>query len=111
MALPRVLYMVDIWCTPTYSDYTSPKTVGSTKAIKQITSIQRAEALAITGGLRTSATDALNANAFLLPASLLIQKWCFRAFIRMATLPKDHLLHKPVNWKKTRSTKKHRGPL
>jgi hypothetical protein len=29
----------------------------------------------------------------------------------MATLPKDHPLHKPVNWKRTRTTKKHRGPL
>jgi len=41
MALPRVLYVVDIWCTPTYGKHSGPKMVGSTKAIKQITSIQR----------------------------------------------------------------------
>jgi len=111
VALPRVLYAVDIWCTPMNSKHVGPKTVGSAKAIKQITSAQRAGALAITGGLRTSAMDTLNASAFLLPTPLLIRKWCFRAFIRMATLPKDHLLHKPVNWKRTRMTKKHHGPL
>jgi len=111
IALPRVLYTVDIWCTPTNSKHVGPKTVSSAKAIKQITSVQRAGALAITGGLRTSATDALNTSTFLLPALLLIRKWCFRAFIRMATLPKDHPLHKPVNWKRTCMTKKHHGPL
>ena len=111
IALPRVLYAVDIWCTPMNSEHVGPKTVGSAKAIKQITSIQRAGALAITGGLHTSATDALNASTFLLPALLLIRKWCFRAFVRMATLPKDHPLHKPVNWKRTCMTKKHCGPL
>ena len=29
----------------------------------------------------------------------------------MSSLPIDHPLHKPVNWKRTRSTKRHRGPL
>jgi hypothetical protein len=29
----------------------------------------------------------------------------------MATLPPDHPLFKPVNWKRTRATKRHRGPL
>jgi len=74
IALPRVLYAVDIWCTPMNSKHVGPKTVGSAKAIKQITSIQRAGALVIMGGLRTSAMDALNASAFLLPAPLLIRK-------------------------------------
>jgi hypothetical protein len=31
--------------------------------------------------------------------------------MRMATLPKKHPLHKPVNWKVTHMTKRHRGPL
>jgi len=111
VALPRVLYAVDLWCTPVNNEYDGPKTVGSARAIKQFVSVQRAGALAITGGLRTSPTDALNASAFLLPASLTIKKWCFRAMVRMAMLPRDHPLHKPVNWKRTRSTKRHCGPL
>jgi len=111
VALPRVLYAVDLWCTPVNNKHDGPKTVGSARAIKQFASIQRAGALAIMGGLCTSPTDALNANAFLLPTSLTIKKWCFRAMVRMATLPRDYPLHKPVNWKITCLTKRHCGPL
>jgi len=109
--LPRVLYTVDVWCTLTNVDYTGPKTVSSAGAIKKMTSMQRASALAITRGLCTSPTDTLNASSFLLPASLIIKKWCIRAFVRMATLPIDHPLFKPVNWKRTRATKRYRRPL
>ena len=111
VALPRILYAVDLWCTPSNREHEGPRTVGSARATKQIGSIQRAGALAITGGLRTSPTDSLNASAYLLPSPLLIRKWCHRATVRMATLPKEHPLHRPVNWKVTRTTKKHRGPL
>jgi len=111
IALPRVLYAVDVWCTLTNMDYVGPKTVSSAGAIKKITSTQRASALAITGGLCTSPMDTLNASAFLLPALLMIKKWCIRAFVRMATLPKDHPLFKPVNWKRMRVTKRHCRPL
>ena len=111
VALPRVLYVVDLWCTLVNNEHNGPKTVGSARAIKQFTSIQRVGALAITGGLRTSPTDALNTSTFLLPTSLTMEKWCFRVIVRMATLPRDHLLHKPVNWKRTHLTKRHHGPL
>jgi hypothetical protein len=107
VALPRILYMIDVWCTPSDSPPAGPKVVGLAKVTKQITSMQRAGALAITGGLWTSPTDALDTCAFLLPAPLTIHKWCHRAFIRMATLPPDHLLFKPVNWKRTCATKRH----
>ena len=43
-------------------------------------------------------------------APLTINKWCHRAFVRMAMLPVDDPLYKPVNWKRTRATKRHRGP-
>ena len=111
VALPRVLYAIDLWCTPSNSAHEGPRTKGSAGVIRRIGSIQRAGALAITGGLRTSPTDALDASAYLLPSPLLTGKWCFRATVRMATLPKEHPLHKPVNWKVTRTTKRHRGPL
>ena len=111
IAFPRILYSLDVWCTPSDCPTTGPKVTSSSRVTKQIASIQRAGALAITDGLRTSPTDALDACAFLLPAPLLIRKSCFRAHARMATLPPDHPLHKPVNWKTTSTTKKHRGPL
>ena len=111
VALPRILYAVDVWCTPTSCEHPGPKAIGSAKVTKQIATIQRAGALAITGGLRSSPTDALNACAFLTPAPATISKWCHRAYIRMATLLQEHPLFKPVNRKRTRTTKRHRGPL
>jgi len=85
--------------------------VGSAKATKKITSTQRASALAISGGLHISPTDALYASTFLLPVQLIIKKWCIRAHIWMATLPIVHPLFKVVNWKRTHMTKRHCGPL
>ena len=111
VAIPKVLYAIDVWCTPTDIEHPGPRAIGSAKVTRQIATIQRAGALAITGGLRTSPTDALNANAHLLPAPLAINKGCHRALIRMLTLPKEHPLHKAVNWKVTQTTKKHKGPL
>jgi hypothetical protein len=101
VALPRVLYAVNLWCIPANYEHEGPRTIGLVKAIKQISSIQRAGALAIIGGLCTSPTDTLNASAYLLPSLLMIRKWCHRATMRMAILPKEHLLYKPVNWKVT----------
>jgi len=101
VALPRALYAIDLWCTPTQSNYPGPRAIGSAKVMRQLSTLQRAATTAITGGLRTSPTDALNACAFLLQSLLNINKWCHRALTRMATLPREHLLHSMVNRKNT----------
>jgi len=85
--------------------------IGPAKALDQIVTIQRVGALAITGGLRTSATDALNVHAHLLPAELMVRKWCHRALTRIATLPKEHPLHKIIRNCRTSKVKRHKGPL
>ena len=111
VALPRILYAVDIWCTPSSCKHPGPKALGSAKVTKQIVLVQRAGTLAITGGLRSSPTDALNASTHLMPMPSTISKWCHRAYTRMVMFPKEHPLFKPVNWKVTSSTKRHRGPI
>jgi hypothetical protein len=85
VAIPRILYAADVWCTPARKDGQEKK--GVTKVIKRLTTVQRTGALAITGGLSTSPTDALDANAYLLPAPLTVDKWRHRAAVRMAMLP------------------------
>jgi hypothetical protein len=97
VTLPRILYGADIWCHPLYGKHKDPRIWGSTKATKHLATTQCVGAVAIMGSLRTSPTDMLNAIAFLLPAELSIVKFCRNAFTRMATLPKDHPLHRPVN--------------
>lgn len=111
VALPRILYGADVWCGPPSAESTSHKDARSAKFIRQLTTIQRSGAIAITGALRTSPTDTLNTCAFLLPAMLIVEKWCYRAAIRLATTPPDHPLYKPVNTSKSRFIKRHRSPL
>ena len=103
--------MADIWCVSTRSERTRTSKVGPVKALDQVTTIQRMGVLAIMGGLRTLATDSLNAHTHLLPTALMVRKWCHQALTRMAALPKDHLLYKPINSHRTSKTKKHKGPL
>lgn len=109
VAIPRVLYALDIWCQPPYID--GQRQRGTGKITSKLATIQRSGALAITGGLRTSATDALDATAFLLPAPNLADKWCHRAAIRLAMLPKEHPLHGTVKNKITGKIKHHKSPL
>jgi len=108
VALPRTLYAIDLWCTPMQSDHPGPRAIGSAKVMRQLTTLQRAAAMAITGGLRTSPTNALDACAFLLPSPLNINKCCYRALTRMAMLPEDHPLHSTIKHKNTQEVKHHR---
>ena len=111
VALPKILYAIDIWCTPPRNTTEGPATKGSAAAIRQITKVQRAGTLAITGGLRTSPTDALDACAYTFPAEKLIEKWCYNAALRLTSLPPEHPLHKPIKASANRNIKKHRAPL
>jgi hypothetical protein len=106
-----VLYAIDVWYTPSSIEHVDTRAIGTAKVTEQVEMVQRVGALAITGSLRTSPMDALNASAYLLPASLTINRWCHRAYTCMAMLPPEHPLYKPVNWKRMHTTTWHRGPL
>src|SRR6266567_5827070 len=110
-ALPKILYAVDVWCTPLHGTEVGPRTKGSVTAIKQLTTAQRAGTIAITGSLRTSPTDTLDACANTIPASLLIEKWCFKAAIHLASLPPEHPLYKPVKASANKYIRRHKAPL
>ena len=111
VALPRILYGVDVWCGPPLESRSDSNALGSKKVITQLTSIQRSGAIAITGALRTSPTDALNVCAFILPFALTVEMWCHRAAVRLASLPPEHPLYKPVKSSKSRYVKRHKSPL
>lgn len=111
VALPRILYGVDVWCGPPMNTHTEVKNLGTSRIINKLTSTQRSGTLAVTGGLRTSPTDALDACAFLLPLSLTIERWSLRAAVRLASSPPEHPLYKPVKHASSRNAKRHRSPL
>jgi len=109
IAIPRIIYVIDVWCMPPYTN--GKRQRGMVKIIGKVATIQRAGALAVTGGLRSSATDTLDAMAYFLLAPLLVDKACHRAMLCLATLPKEHPLHRIVNSKTTGKIKRHKSPM
>jgi hypothetical protein len=96
IAIPRILYAVDVWGIRLRRSAKAQPTGKISECNNKLTSVQRAGTLAITGGLRTSPTDALDAHAFTLPLHLETEKHLFRSAIRIAMLAPQHPLHKPA---------------
>jgi ribonuclease HI len=110
VAVPHILYGIDVWCTPLHGKNARGGKKGSVNIIKKLTTTQRAGALAVTGGFRTSPTS-LDTHAALLPIDLRVEKTCHNAITRLATLPKQHPLHAPVKRSAKGRVKRHRSPL
>ena len=111
VALPRILYGADIWCGPPKNTHTEVKNQDTSRIINQLTTIQRSRTLAITGGFHTSPTDTLDACTFLLPLSLMVERWSLHAAVRLASSPPEHPLYKPVKHMYSKNAKRHRSPL
>jgi ribonuclease HI len=111
VAIPRILYAIDVWGIQ-FKRGATPQTAGKiTESNNKLMLVQRAGTLAITGGLRTSPTDMLDAHAFTLPLHLEIEKHLFRSAIRLATLPPEHPLHKSAKKCASKTTKRHRSTI
>ena len=110
VALPRILYGVDVWAPPDKKKEGS-KTGGIGPAISKLTSVQRPGALAIVRGLRTSPSDSLCAHANILPIHLEIDKICGRAALWLATLPEQHPLTKLAKRSAKGKIKRHKLPI
>src|ERR1700761_6723677 len=103
IALPRIMYGCSLFLSPG-----TPNAIGTRKKLAQT---QRQVAIMITGAMRTTATDVLEAHAMLLPFPLLTKKFLYRETIRMATLPQNHPLHKVFLRAADRYVKMHRSAL
>ncbi|RDX44140.1 hypothetical protein OH76DRAFT_1360085, partial [Lentinus brumalis] len=96
VAVPRILYAADTFLLPVRKVEGRKATAGSVGHIKKLAQIQRQAVLIITGAMRTTATDVLEAHLHLLPFDLLVDKVCFRATARLCSLPSSHPLHSHV---------------
>ena len=96
IVIPMFTYAGDMWHAPITCAMQGTKASGSVGVTKWLESIQCIAVTAITGALRTTATDVMEAHANIPPVKLLMHKVCHRAAIRLATLPESHPLHKPV---------------
>jgi ribonuclease HI len=65
----------------------------------------------ITGAMRSTPNDLIEAHTDLLPFRLLVDKHLHRAAVRLATIPPAHPLHKPVQNAANRNVKRHFTPL
>ncbi|CAK5283151.1 unnamed protein product, partial [Mycena citricolor] len=106
--LPRLLYGADIFLNPTTRKHRASKT---RSILPQLRTIQRRAAILITGAMATTATDALNAHANLLPIEHTIDKHRHRAATRLATLPRTHPIHKALKEIRRTKPRKHKAPL
>ena len=108
-------YAADIWFTPIqHSDQSnhplSKRAFGSVGFANKLVKVQHAAALHITGALRSTATDLLDAHADLLPIRLTLDKQSFNATLRLLSLPPDHPLH-PHILKASCRIKRFKSPL
>lgn len=110
VCIPRMLYAADVFCHPVVQIKDGEVRVKPSPHVKKLERVQRQAAIAITGAMRTTAGDVLNAHANLLPTHLAVEKICARAVVRMATHPKSHPLHSHIA-KAARSFPSHRSPL
>lgn len=111
VAIPKLLYAADLWFSPVYREGSNVLQRGSVGVVKRLSTVQRLAAVAITGALRTTATDIMEAHANLLPIPLLLQDTCYRAALRIAALPNTHPLHIPIRRAAKRYVSAHRTSL
>ena len=111
VALPKVLYAINIWCTPHHGTEAGPRIKGSVAVAKWLTTVQRAGTITITGSLCTSPTNLLDFCTFTFPVKLLIEKWCYRAVVRLSTLSIEHPLYKLVKASVKCVIKRHKAPM
>ncbi|KNZ77457.1 Putative 115 kDa protein in type-1 retrotransposable element R1DM [Termitomyces sp. J132] len=109
VVVPNMLYAADVWCASgvRMEDGTRQKARGFLEKMQRV---QRMGALQITGALRTTPTDLLEAHAGIEPMDLRIQRMCVTAAARIAAMPDTHPLRKPAE-KAARFVKRHRAPL
>lgn len=111
VALPKITYGIDVWYSPPNKPTGAIKSTGSVGTLKSLQKLQRMATLAITGALRSTPTDLLDAHAGVLPMELALLKACHRAAVRMTTLPKAHSLHRKVKKAKKSPPLSHLGPI
>ena len=110
MLIPAMLYAASVWITPQRKVATRKNTYGSVGLIRKLARVHRQACLLITGAMRTTATDVLEAHLNLLPFHLLVDSCIVREATRLCSLPSTHPLHPHVH-RATCFVKRHRSPL
>lgn len=111
VAIPKMTYTASVWYTPSFRIENVAHRSGNVGFTKALGRVQRVVALAITGAMKTTATDIAELHANLLPIDLILEKECQAVWLRIATLPQNHPIHKIVEYSQRRFIQRHRAPL
>jgi len=72
VGVPKMTYALDVWYTPPHKGIGKKRNSGSVTALRQMSKIQRIATIAITGALRSTATDTLDAHANIPPTAVML---------------------------------------
>jgi ribonuclease HI len=111
VAVPGFTYGAEVWYTGLSKPVEEGNTRGSVAITNKLKSIQRKVASTITGAIRTTAGDTLDAHANIWPIDLLFNKVLFRAASRLCSLPPPHPLYDTIRAAMRRKVKRHRSPV
>ncbi len=111
VVVPSMLYAADTFLTPVRTLQGQKRQHGSVGHIRRLAMVQRQALLAMTGALRSTATDVMEAHADLLPFDLLVDRICHRAAVRLCALPDVHPLAAHVRRAGARFVRSHRSSL
>lgn len=93
VGVPKMTYALDTWYTPPHRLLGMKRNSGSVAVLRQMTKIQCMATIAMTGALRSTATDTLDAHANIPPTAVMMKYICRRALIRLCMVNKDHPLY------------------
>ena len=111
VALPKIVYGVDVWYAPPSKPAGCTRNTGSAGVLRNLQKVQRMATLAITGTLRTTPNDFIDVHANVFPMELALLKACHNALVRSLTLPDTNPIHQIVQKAKRNPPTKHPGPI
>ena len=102
--------MTAVWIVPQRKLPGRTRTYGSVGLIRKLARVHRQACILITGAMRTTATDVLEAHLNLPPFHILVDSFIAREASRLCSLPSTHPLHPHVR-RATHFVKRYRSPM
>lgn len=91
-----MLYPVDVWFSPIRRKTGQKRKAGSVGFASKMARVQWMATLSITGAMKMTPNDLLEAHADVAPMGMIANEYCFRAGGRHSMLGETHPLHKPI---------------
>ena len=109
--VPRFTYGAEVWYSPIYKPPGTLKSKGSISINNKLKTAQCKVAAAITGRLKTTASDVLDVHVYILLIDLLFNKLLYRVALWLCSLPRSHPLYAQIRLRSTHRTKCHLSPI